>query len=236
MALGGFTMSVEAIAAYLAEANDFVQVSAAICHLMSTKLGVIGCSVSLHLPSGQPVLAVDNLRESEDHEQLGWLLEGWKHDAGFGALRMIPSEVREDARAVALPLIHPGGLLGQVRCTHRETVTPWLRRDMSTLSTSASVRLTQLGVTATPAVFKKLTLRQRDVARLAAKGLTNAEIAKSLGCSDNTVKKHLKDAFGLLGVSNRTGLAGVVGRAGPIHDYPVGVSRHGEVRVVCAAL
>jgi DNA-binding CsgD family transcriptional regulator len=229
-------MSVEAIAAYLAEANDFVQVSAAICHLMSTKLGVIGCSVSLHLPSGQPVLAVDNLSDSADQDQLTWLLEGWKQDPAFGSLGMLPSEMREEAHAVTLPLIHPGGLLGQIRCTHREIVSPWLRRDMSTLSTSASVRLTQLGVTATPAVFKKLTARQRDVARLAAKGLTNAEIAKSLGCSDNTVKKHLKDAFGLLGVSNRTGLAGVVGRAGPIHDYPFGVSRLGEVRVVCAAI
>ncbi len=228
-------MSVEAIAALLAEANDFVQVSATICHLMSAKLGVIGCSVSLHLPSGQPVLAVDNLQDSGDHEQLSWLLEGWKHDPGFGALRLIPSVANEDTHAIALPLIHPGGLLGQIRVTHREVVSPWLRRDMSTVSTSASVRLTQLGVTATPAGLSKLTARQRDVSRLAATGLTNSEIAKSLGCSDNTVKKHLKDAFGLLGVSNRTGLAGVVGRAGPIHAYPVGVSRHGDVRVVCAA-
>jgi DNA-binding NarL/FixJ family response regulator len=52
-----------------------------------------------------------------------------------------------------------------------------------------------------------LTPRQLEVATLTARGCSNREIASVLELSENTVKKHLKDVFAALDVSNRTELA-----------------------------
>jgi DNA-binding CsgD family transcriptional regulator len=48
-----------------------------------------------------------------------------------------------------------------------------------------------------------LTSRQREVARLAARGMTNREIAESLVVTENTVATHLRLAFRKLDVSSR---------------------------------
>ena len=52
-----------------------------------------------------------------------------------------------------------------------------------------------------------LTPRQIEVAQLAARGLTNGEIADELAISENTVKRHLKVVFARVAVRNRTELA-----------------------------
>ncbi|MCU1481529.1 MAG: Regulatory LuxR family protein [Subtercola sp.] len=52
-----------------------------------------------------------------------------------------------------------------------------------------------------------LTKRERDVTALAAKGLTNREIAESLHLSVRTVESYLQAAFGKLGIGGRTELA-----------------------------
>ena len=52
-----------------------------------------------------------------------------------------------------------------------------------------------------------LTLRELDVLRLVADGLTNAEVAKHLWISEPTVKFHLSKVYEKLEVSNRTGAA-----------------------------
>jgi DNA-binding NarL/FixJ family response regulator len=51
-----------------------------------------------------------------------------------------------------------------------------------------------------------LTQREREVARFACAGCTNAEIARRLSIGIATVKTHLVNIFGKLGVSNRTAL------------------------------
>jgi ATP/maltotriose-dependent transcriptional regulator MalT len=55
-----------------------------------------------------------------------------------------------------------------------------------------------------------LTRRERDVARLAAEGCSNAEIAERLRVSVRTVEGHLYQAFAKLGVTRRSDLAGLV--------------------------
>ncbi len=50
----------------------------------------------------------------------------------------------------------------------------------------------------------RLTDRQQSVLRELAKGKSNKEIARSLAISPMTVKVHLAQIFGTLGVSNRT--------------------------------
>jgi DNA-binding NarL/FixJ family response regulator len=50
----------------------------------------------------------------------------------------------------------------------------------------------------------QLTEREIDVLRLAAEGLSNAEIGRTLFISATTVKTHLMNSFAKLGVSDRT--------------------------------
>ncbi|WP_243093877.1 helix-turn-helix transcriptional regulator [Thermus thalpophilus] len=54
-----------------------------------------------------------------------------------------------------------------------------------------------------------LTLREKEVAALAALGLSNKEIAKELGISEKTVKAHLTLVFQKLGIKRRSELTHV---------------------------
>ena len=56
----------------------------------------------------------------------------------------------------------------------------------------------------------RLTRREEEVAMLAARGLTNAEIADRLCVSVRTVESHLYAAYGKLGITDRAALAAVV--------------------------
>ena len=49
-----------------------------------------------------------------------------------------------------------------------------------------------------------LTSRQEEVLNLVRKGLTNAEICRTLNISENTVKVHLANIYKILEVTNRT--------------------------------
>lgn len=53
-------------------------------------------------------------------------------------------------------------------------------------------------------VVEKLTPRELDTLRLAAKGLTNRAIGQTLGISNRTVQGHLANIFGKLNVTTRT--------------------------------
>jgi DNA-binding CsgD family transcriptional regulator len=50
----------------------------------------------------------------------------------------------------------------------------------------------------------RLTPRQNDLLRLLAAGHTNTQIARRLGISEGTVRTHLENIYGRLGVSSRT--------------------------------
>jgi DNA-binding NarL/FixJ family response regulator len=78
----------------------------------------------------------------------------------------------------------------------------------------------------------ELTRRELEILRVVAEGLTNAQLARMLWLSEQTVKFHLSNIYRKLGVSNRTEasrwaqLHGVVGRgeelAGRNGHEPVG--------------
>ena len=53
----------------------------------------------------------------------------------------------------------------------------------------------------------KLTDRQDQIARLAATGLSNKQIARDLGITEGTVKLHVQGIFDRLGMRSRAGLA-----------------------------
>lgn len=58
-----------------------------------------------------------------------------------------------------------------------------------------------------------LSARQREILGLVVEGLSNAQIAKRLYLSESTVKQHLRAAYKLLGVSNRTEAAKLIRKA-----------------------
>lgn len=60
----------------------------------------------------------------------------------------------------------------------------------------------------------ELSPRQLDVLRLVARGLTNKEIASTLGIAENTVKSHVKALLDILDVTNRTEAAMAVHELG----------------------
>jgi len=57
------------------------------------------------------------------------------------------------------------------------------------------------------ALLERLSDRERDIALLAAQGLSNPEIANRLSISRHTVKFHLRSIFAKLEADNRTDLA-----------------------------
>jgi DNA-binding NarL/FixJ family response regulator len=62
----------------------------------------------------------------------------------------------------------------------------------------------RLRAPAQPLPAEDLTERELDVLRLVAQGLSNKEIARSLGLSEGTVKVHVSNILNKLGASSRT--------------------------------
>ncbi len=52
--------------------------------------------------------------------------------------------------------------------------------------------------------LEDLWARQREILELVVEGLSNAEIAGRLYLSESTIKQHLRAAYKVLGVRNRT--------------------------------
>jgi len=55
-----------------------------------------------------------------------------------------------------------------------------------------------------------LSARQKEILDLVVDGLSNAQIARRLYLSESTVKQHLRAAYKLLGVKNRTSAANLI--------------------------
>ena len=51
---------------------------------------------------------------------------------------------------------------------------------------------------------ERLTKRQPELLDLVAAGLTNRQVARQLGLSEGTVRRHLENIFTRLGVNSRT--------------------------------
>ncbi len=61
-----------------------------------------------------------------------------------------------------------------------------------------------------PADIKALSARQREILGFVVEGLSNAEIGNRLYLSESTIKQHLRAAYKVLGVKNRTEAARLV--------------------------
>jgi two-component system, NarL family, nitrate/nitrite response regulator NarL len=106
--------------------------------------------------------------------------------AAAGASGLIPKDADPDALVQALRRIANG-----------ERLLPPLGAARSTEQSNLSVE----------DVLAALTDRERQIIRLVTEGLSNKEIGRRLNITDGTIKVHLHNIFGKLGVSNRTELA-----------------------------
>lgn len=245
------TMVHESLTTRLLGAKDFIEVAIEVCAVTRHQLGLHQTVVTLQALDGRPLLMVDDVPGVDDDQRMAWATELWRRDPYHEAMREHHAPVGDELMStpdtdkwtrdlgykgeyvhmLMLPILQPGELLGYIRCGHREGFTAELRRDLTTLSGHVSVRLAQLGVSTLPdPLLERLTPRQRDVARLVARGHTNSDIGHQLDLSENTVKKHLKDIFDLLQIANRTELAAKL-QTGPRHDVPVGVTRRGDIAI-----
>lgn len=79
------------------------------------------------------------------------------------------------------------------------------------LSASLEARLKSLQI------GPNITLREREILALIARGQANKEIAAALGISEDTVKRHISNLFNKLGVKDRAQATAEAIRRGIIH-------------------
>jgi len=129
---------------------------------------------------------------------------------GVNAIRQITAEFPA-ARILALTTYEGDG---DIKRALEAGARGYMLKDMLLSDVIAAVRAVQRGervippaVAARLAEFNDqpdLTEREREVLTLAARGLSNKEIARAIGRTDETAKIHLKNIFTKLNVTDRT--------------------------------
>jgi DNA-binding CsgD family transcriptional regulator len=90
------------------------------------------------------------------------------------------------------------------------------------LGEAAEQRLATLTEERADGPLAELTVRQREVSELVARGMTNRKIAAELVISDKTVERHLARIFEKLEIGSRAALAATVERARTERERPAG--------------
>lgn len=110
--------------------------------------------------------------------------------SSFGEEQLVRAALEAGARSYLLKNVSAESLAEAIRLA---------RAGISSLSPEASGALA-----GRPEPAPELTPREREILRLLIDGDTNAEIAARLGLSLYTVKNHVRNLLGKLGVSSRT--------------------------------
>jgi DNA-binding NarL/FixJ family response regulator len=121
--------------------------------------------------------------------------------------------IRAGASGFVLKDAEPEFLLASIRTVHRgnAVIAANATRDLIASATRGS------GRRPAPAAWADLTARERDIFRLAAKGLSNAEIAASEYLGEATVKTHLSRVLAKLALRDRVQLVVFAYE----HDLPI---------------
>jgi non-specific serine/threonine protein kinase len=130
-------------------------------------------------------------------ERLGVRLLGTAHDAEAGLLSSNAPELVHERRKA----------LDQARATLGEAAfrLAWAAGREQTLEEAAAEALALAPPPGTPP--EPLTARQREVAALVARGLTNRQIGERLSLSPHTVERHVENILNRLGLSSRAQIA-----------------------------
>ena len=224
------------LAVQLQAADGFVAIATLVCMQPELLFGAQRCAVSYHAASGQPLLTVDNFLDCSDEARLVYLEHDWAHDALLRAMLERYAPV-SSGDLLLVPVIEPAGIVASIRCKQLEPSAREREADVNTVAMLIATRLAQLGIAPRPnGAHPSLTPRQREIAELAARGLTTPEIADVLTISPNTVKHRLKEVFQRLSINNRVELVHVLRRQQVTSsDVPVGITHHGPLAIARAA-
>ncbi len=201
----------------------FVDAAAAVCG-EARRLGAL-CTAVILLHEDQTIaLTVEDATEQRAYEL----------DA---IVRAVRAHVLPPSPPLVAPLVGSRGWFGAIVNATLGPVSPQFERAFAMLATHLSVWCTDHGIGAVPRaqMGEHLGPRQHQIAELAARGLTNEEIAAELGISINTVKGRLKEVFEILEVRNRTELVHVLRAQSPSHEVPRGITRLPNVIVTRAS-
>jgi DNA-binding NarL/FixJ family response regulator len=142
---------------------------------------------------------------------------------GVEAIRTITAEF-PTARILALTTYEGDA---DIRRALEAGARGYLLKDMLLTEVIAAVRAVRRGERVIPAAVatrlaefperSELTDRELEVLQLVARGLSNKEVARAIGRTDETVKIHLKNMFAKLGVADRTEAVTVALTRGLIH-------------------
>ena len=142
---------------------------------------------------------------------------------GVEAIRTITTEF-PDARILALTTYEGDA---DIRRALEAGASGYLLKDMLLTEVLTAVRAVHRGERVIPIAVEArlaeffersdLTEREAEVLQLVARGLSNKEVARAIGRTDETVKIHLKNAFAKLAVSDRTEAVTVALTRGLIH-------------------
>ena len=203
--------------------DRFVDAAAAVC-AEARRLGALCTTVILLHEDETIAMTVD-----DDADRRAYDLQA--------VVRSLRAHVLPTAPPLIAPLVSSRGWFGAIVNATLGPVSPQFERAFAMLATHRSVWCTDHGIGAVPKAIgnDQLGPRQRQIAELAARGLTNDEIAADLGISVNTVKGRLKEVFEILEVRNRTELVHVLRLLAPRQEVPCGTTKVSNVTVTRAS-
>ena len=123
----------------------------------------------------------------------------------IGAVTCVDRRARRMNYSIIGGVDTPGGPLNRDptswhrNCTTRSEV-PWFFKGIRRMHVAEMLRSHRRSLGLTP--------REREVACLVARGMSNKQVARELGLGSGTVKLHLHRAFQKLGVKRRSSLRG----------------------------
>jgi DNA-binding NarL/FixJ family response regulator len=142
---------------------------------------------------------------------------------GVGAIRAITGEFPE-ARILALTTYEGDA---DIRRALDAGAMGYLLKDMLLTDLIRAIHSAHRGERVIPSAVavrlaefperSELTERELEVLQFVARGLSNKEVARAIGRTDETVKIHLKNMFAKLGVADRTEAVTVAIARGLIH-------------------
>lgn len=111
--------------------------------------------------------------------------------------------IKQGISGYILKDIEPSGLIDAVRCASQGET--YIQPNLTKALVAEYNRLTQ--PVSNQGTRKDLTVREKEVVKYIAEGMSNGEISQKLGISDKTVKNHVSSILRKLNLMDRTQVA-----------------------------